>query len=415
MSRKGHVVIVDPFSPFNRVAQQFRKAGYDCVRVETIAGIPEAYRASFSLDDYVDNITHTGDFAGTLEAVAGYRPAAVLPGGERGVEFADRLAEALGLPNNGTDLSAARRDKFTMVETLKEAGVRGARQILVTDEDELRAWHERLGRRVVAKPIRSAGGDGIRFCGTPHQSVAAYRSLSAADSFFEFRNEGVVAQEYLYGGEYVVNTVSRDGRHHLTDIWKTTRLTANGVLDLCDSIRLLPRRSPEGGPLGDYAEEVLGALGIRHGLGHLEVKLTPEGPCLVEMGARIPGGDIPYYARLGLGESQIDWVVDAYVAPQRFHERCETDYRIQKHFVSVAMISPLKGTLRSYPHLDAVRGLESVLDVRTLVEPGGQVLPTVDDFTYPMIVNLCHEIEETVLRDYTTLRFLDGEGFYDLA
>jgi biotin carboxylase len=415
MSLKGHVVIVDAYHPTRRLAPEFIKAGYACVRVQSTVDIPMVYRSTFTLDDYTDNIVHRGDLDETVREVSAYKPVAVIPGGEFGVEFADRLSEAMGLPTNGTALSAARRDKYTMVETIKRAGVHGAEQLLVTDEDELRSWHEQLGRRVVVKPIRSTGGDGIHFCDTPEESAAAFRALSGADNFFSLSNEGVVAQEYLYGGEYVVNTVSRDGRHHVTDIWKTTRITANGVLDLCDSVHLLARRSPEGEQLGRYAAQVLDALGIMHGPGHLEVKLTPDGPCLVEIGARIAGGDIPHYARLGIGESQIDWTVDAYVDPERFHARCDTDYAIQRHFVSVAMISPVEGTLTAFRHLDTVESLESLHEVRALLAPGDRIRPTVDDLTYPMIVNLSHEVEETVLRDYGTLRFLDGEGFYELA
>jgi len=29
----------------------------------------------------------------------------------------------------------------------------------------------------------------------------------------------VVVQEYLEGDEYIVNTVSREGKHFVTDIW----------------------------------------------------------------------------------------------------------------------------------------------------------------------------------------------------
>ncbi|MFE7272062.1 hypothetical protein [Streptomyces sp. NPDC057623] len=76
-----------------------------------------------------------------------YAPVAVVAGSEFGVEFADRLSEALDLPTNGTALSPARRDKFRMIETIKAAGLRGARQLLVSDEEELRQWHEESGGR----------------------------------------------------------------------------------------------------------------------------------------------------------------------------------------------------------------------------------------------------------------------------
>jgi biotin carboxylase len=415
MTTNGTIVIVDAYHPTRRLAPEFRKAGYECIRVQSTETVPMVYRATLSLDDYAANIVHRGDLAETVAAAAAHDPVAVVPGGEFGVEFADTLSEAMGLPSNGTALSAARRDKYTMIETIKAAGVAGAEQLLVEDADHLRHWHEQLGRRVVVKPIRSTAGDGIFFCDTPEDSVRAYQQLSTAENVFSVRNAGVVAQEYLRGGEYVVNTVSRDGHHHVTDIWKTTRLSANGVLDLCDGIYLIARESPDGEQLAQYAHQVLGALGIQHGPAHLEVKLTPAGPRLVEIGARIAGGDIPHYAQLAIGESQLDWTADAYVDPARFLQRCDEKYRIEKHFASVAMISPVSGTLRGYRHLDVIEKLESFLEMRALVKPGDEIRPTVDDLTYPMIVNLRHEVEEVTQRDFATLRFLDGESFYELA
>lgn len=415
MPDKGCVVIVDAYSFTRRLAPEFRKAGFDCVRVQSTAEVPEVYRSSMDLSDYCDNIVHRGDLDETVAAVARYAPVAVVPGGEFGVEFADVLSETMGLATNGTALSSARRDKYTMIETIKAAGVPGAAQLLVRDEEELRAWHRELGGAVVVKPSRSTAGDGIHFCDTPEQSVDAHRALTRAENVFSQANEGIVAQEYLAGGEYVVNTVSRDGRHHVTDMWKTSRISANGVLDLCDAVHLLPRRGEAGEVLAPYAVRVLDALGIRHGPAHLEVKLTPGGPRLVEVGARIAGGDIPHYARMGIGASQIDWTVDAYVDPERFHARCDEDYVLRAHFASVAMVSPVQGTLRGYRHLEQIEALPSLHEIRTLVQPDGALRRTVDDLTYPMIVNLRHEIEEVVLRDAGTVRFLDGHGFYDLA
>jgi hypothetical protein len=412
--RRGYVAIVDTYHPTRRLIPEFAKAGYECVRVQSGPEVPEAFRSALNLDDYADNIVHGGDLEETVRALAAYRPVAVVPGGEHGVEFADRLSERMGLASNGTEQSAARRDKYTMIETVKAAGVAGAAQLLVPDEESLRRWHERLGRRVVVKPLSSGGGDGVFFCDTPEQSAEAYRTLLGAEHIYGGHNEGVVAQEYLRGAEYIVDTVSRDGRHRVCDIWRTTRLSANGVLDLCDAIHSVPRSSRAGGVLAQYAESVLDALGIRHGPGHLEVKLTPEGPRLVEMGARIAGGEIPHYAELALGESQLGWTALAYADPERFHAECGREYQVRQHFASVAMISPVEGTLRRYRHLEKLQQLESLHDIRTLVAPGSPIRPTVNDLTYPLIVNLRHEVKETVLRDAGTVRYLDGESFYEL-
>jgi len=413
MSR--NVVMVDAYAPTRRLAPVFHQAGFQVVRVQSTAEPPLVYRGDFDLSPYVGNIVHKGDLDVTLDAVRSFDPVAVVAGGEIGVEFADLLSSALGLATNGTALSAARRDKYVQIETLRAAGLRATEQLLVTGADELSAWHAARGGRVVVKPIRSAAGDGVHFCETPAASVAAYREILGSENIFSHRNDAVVAQEYLAGGEYVVDTVSCDGLHHVTDIWKYEKLTANGITDLTCGVRLLPRHGGAQSALVPYAFGVLDALGIRYGAAHLEIKLTPAGPCLVEAGARMAGLDLPGFCQPALGEGQLEWIVDAYVRPSRFAARAGRDYEIRRHVVSAWAVSTMDATLRSYPCLPVLESLESLYDIRPVVRPGGRLRRTVDDLTTPLIVNLMHPVEEVVDRDFGTFRYLDGPGFYEVA
>lgn len=412
---KGNVVIVDAYAPTRRLAPYFRDAGYGCVRVQSTVAVPAIYQSPFSLDDYAASIVHAGSLEETLREVRKYRPVAVVAGGELGVELADALSERLGLATNGTALSAARRDKYTMIETVRAAGLRSAEQLRITSEDELRTWHERLDGKVVLKPTRSAASEGIYFCDSPDESVAAYHKLLGTTNIFSERNDSIVAQEYLIGTEFIINTTSRVGRHHVCDIWRTTRVNVNGILDLLAALYIVPREGAVQDRLVSYACRVLDAVGIQYGAAHIEIKMTPNGPCLIEVGARIGGGDNPYYAELATGESQLNWGVDAYLHPERFDSRYQDSYQIQHYVASVAMLSPHEGTLRSYPFMSVVEGLQSLHEIRTAVQPGDRIRRSIDDTTYPLVVNLRHEVEEVVMRDMETLRYLDGHAFYELA
>lgn len=411
----GTVVIVDAYQPTHRLAPAFLEAGFRCVRVQSTPDPPAVYRGPFSTQQFLANVVHDGDLTRTAELIARYDPVAIIPGGEIGVELADALSEWLDVPTNGTGQSRARRDKVLMAEAVRAAGLRAPRQIEVTGEEMLRRWHAELGGRVVVKPARSSGGEGVHFCDTPGQSAAAYHATAGTRNLFSQSNDVILAQEYVAGIEYVVNAVSRDGLHHVCDLWRTSRLSRNGVLDLCDAVHLMPREGQVQDQLAAYAGQVLDALGIRHGPSHLEIKQTADGPCLIEAAARIPGADLPHYARLALGESQLDWIVDAYLRPERFLARCHEPYRLRRHFASVAMISPVDGELAGYHGLDEIERLESLLEIRALVSPGDRIQRTINDLTYPMIVNLMHEVEAHVLRDAATLRYLDGPAFYELA
>ncbi|MCM2580256.1 ATP-grasp domain-containing protein [Streptomyces meridianus] len=414
----GHrpvVAIVDAYSSASHLAPLFRARGYDCLHIQSLEQPPAAFAASFRPGDFIATVVHCGDAAETLTGIAPYAPVALLAGAEIGVELADVLSEALGLRTNGTALSSARRDKFRMLETVKAAGVPAVEQVLATDLDTLLDWYGESDRTVVLKPVRSALNDGVSFCSTVGDVGAAFESLVGADSALGLRNDAVVAQEYLVGAEYYVNTVSLDGKHYVCDVWKTQHLKVNGVRDLLGGSALLVRRGPEQDLLTEYTFSVLDALGVRHGPAHTELKLTPQGPRLVETGARVCGAMLPLLTRAAIGESQLEWTALAYTDPEAFDARRHTDYEVARHAVCVNMIAPEAGKLVDYPKMTELRALESFHDVLLKVRPGDEIARTVNDLTYPMLVHLLHEVEGVVTHDYMTARYLDGEGFYDVV
>lgn len=415
MSPNRVVAIVDAYSTARYFAPLFHARGYRCVHVQSAPSVPAVYAATFHPDDFGDHVVHRGELADTVGALARLGPDAVIAGIESGVELADRLSEAMGLRTNGTARSEPRRDKFRMVEQIKAAGLPGAAQLLATDRDELAAWYAASGAgQVVVKPVKSAGNDGVHFCDDEAGVLAAFDALIGTDSALDLRNNAVVAQEYLLGVEFYVNTVSLDGAHYVTDVHSTRHLNVNGVRDLLGGSHLLPRRGPEQDQLVEYVSAVLDALGIRNGPAHTEVKLTEDGPRLIETASRICGADLPVLVDAAIGASQLAWTVDACTDPTGFAERAKEDYRVREHAICVNMVSPRAGTLRGYPKLDELSALPSFHGTLTRVRPGDRIHRTVNDFTYPMLVHLLHPSRAVLLRDYATARYLDGDGFYEV-
>jgi hypothetical protein len=415
-----HIVLVDTYGAIgSQLAQGFRSAGYTPIRVQSTAEVPLGLRGQPDPYPYMVDMVHRGDLSETLTALMPFHPLAVLAGTEPAVELADALSEAFhpitGAPTNGTVLSPARRDKYLMIERIKQQGLRAARQILVEDEDQLRDWHEEIGDTIIVKPLRSAASDGVTWCRTPDDAMHAFQRLNGRKNILSLANDGVVAQECLIGTEYTVDTISRNGIHHVCDIWETHRISANGFPHLPITWRMLPGTGQLQDELVAYALAVLDALGIRHGPAHAEIKMTPEGPCLVEVGARIAGFNLPEGAHLATGESPVDWLVDAYVRPKRFAQRSRRPYRLQQHVARTTMVASRSGTLIAYHSLEAIKELDSFHDMQVRVRPGQHLPLTTDDMTYPILITLLHEVGEVLARDLWTLRYLDGVNFYQLA
>lgn len=405
------VAVVDAFRTTYGYGDACAALGAGVIQIQSTPRLPPTV-TPVDPSKFTRYLVNDGDLDRLTDTLAALGTQVVMAARETGVELADALSERLGLASNGTALSSARRNKYVQIERLRTQGVPVMRQIRTADEAELRAWHEALGGMAVVKPLRSAGGYGVTFCSTPDESAAALSSLLRSLTFHNERNTHVVAQEYLVGAEYIVNTVSCEGVHHITDVWSTDRITANGVPDLVVAQVLLRSDDPSVGELAPYVHQVLDALGIRYGAAHLEIKLTPAGPRLVEAAAR-PSG-LPYFVEEAIGEGQFEWSADAYLRPERFMARAGSPYRRQTAFAWAALASPVSGRLVRYRALDEVERLESFRDMSLLVEPGDRIVPTTYDFEYPATLTLSHPVEAVLRRDLNTLRFLDGAGMYEV-
>ncbi|MFD8478055.1 biotin carboxylase [Kitasatospora sp. NPDC059673] len=405
------VAVVDAFGAAYGHIDAFGAVGGEVVQVQSTPQLPFGVEPVDS-SRFSEVLVHDGEVDALAAKLEALKPLAVLAGRETGVELADALSEKLQLPTNGTELSAARRDKYLQIETLRARGVPVMRQLRTGDERELRAWHQQLGGVAVVKPLRSYWGDGVTCCDTPEESAAALRGLRSRGTVHGEPIEEVVAQEYLVGTEYILNTVGSGGIHHLTDAWRTERITANGVRDLVVAQVLLRSDEPPVAELAAYGRQVLDALGIRHGAAHLEIKLTPDGPRLIEAGARMSG--LPYYTAHVLGEGQLEWIVDACARPERFRARAGRGYRRRHAFAWAALVAPAAGRLVRYRALDRIRELESFRDLTVHVEPGDPITPTVYDRGYPATLTLEHPVDAVLQRDLNTVRYLDGAGMYEI-
>lgn len=109
------VVIVDPISTGADLALEFIKRGIVVIKLlsqPTPASLANIVNSSlkFAHEFCSDNL----DFSDLVESLKRLNCVYCVPGCETGVVLADKISEALGIPTNGTQLSASRRDKFAM-------------------------------------------------------------------------------------------------------------------------------------------------------------------------------------------------------------------------------------------------------------------------------------------------------------
>ncbi|CAM9402570.1 unnamed protein product [Hapterophycus canaliculatus] len=232
--------------------------------------------------------------------------------------------------------------------------------------------------------------------------------------------------EYLDGTEYVVDSVSRDGVHRICAIWQYDKRSVNGANFVYFGMELMPATEKVEREVAEYARQVLDAMGIENGPGHMEVKYTSSGPCLVEVGSRCHGGEGTWQpiAQECLGYNQIDATLDAYIKPDVFEQIPMDPNAMAKTGKEVFLVSKHEGRIARVPGVDIIRGLASFRTLEMTAQPGSYLRKTVDCFTRPGAVQLVNEDKQQLMADYlrqegpigkAQIRELEDSGLFELA
>lgn len=407
----GCCVIVDGYSAGNLLPGEFRLRGYSAVHVQSTPVIWPILKLTYRPDDYTHRLSYENDLEPVVQDLALLGPVCVIAGTETGVTLADRLGEALGLASNGSRLSAARRDKYLMIETVRDAGLRVARQFKAREVDEVVAWVSRENlQKVVVKPLQSAGTDSVATCQSRSEITMACHRILGQVNQLGLLNEEVLCQEFLEGTEYALDAVSMGGKTHFTAIWQYHKVAINDAQFVYDRDELVSCTDSLGAALCRYARRVHEALGIVVGPSHTEIMMTPSGPTLVEIGARLNGTTTPELHRRCVGYGQLDLTADAFVDSAQFEKKASRAYELKEFALSVALISQTKRVVKGVPGESLIRQLPSFNDIYLRAKSGYQMRPTVDFYTHPGFVILVHPDRAVLEADLARLRALERSG-----
>jgi len=300
------------------------------------------------------------------------------------------------------------------VQAVRDAGLDTAESFASPMSSDVVDWATGRGTwPVVLKPVMSAGMDNVHFCHSPQDIRAAHASLLASVDRYGRRNDTVLAQQFLSGNEYFVNTVSRGGVHHIVEIWLYHKYQVDSTRSMVSSEHPVPYDDPAARQVGEYALAVLDALEIRNGAAHTEVMLTPDGPVLVECGARLGGAHLPELVSRCIGTNQVDRLALAIARPEEVTGNALPPYRLLTPVRFLSLIVPRGGVVPADPEWAPIRSLDSFLELIVTQPAGTRIDRTVDLASSPGYVYLSADDPAKVAADYALLREHEKNGLYD--
>lgn len=350
----------------------------------------------------------------TLEMVKQYDPLLVIPGSEKGVILATKLANDLNLKCNPIENLDSFTLKDKMQEKIAEKGLRHIRGKAVHSiEEAIEYYDEQNFEEVVVKPTYSAGSVGVRICLNKEEMINSLRELFNDSNLYGEEITEFVVQERINGEEYFVNTVSCDGTHRVTLIWKYNKIKTSEGGHVYDSIMTVNELSLGEAEMVEYAYDVADALGIRYGAVHGEYMIDDKGPVLIEVNCR-PSGcsmDADYLNRIS-GQHETDSILDSYLNPDNFYYELHKGYRTLAYGALKMFIVPKDLIAESSPMAHISNKLKShYKTTQEVIDNPRLFVKTQDIETAGGTVFMVHEDGYTLQKDLDFLRDIEKRAF----
>ncbi|WP_433389317.1 ATP-grasp domain-containing protein [Micromonospora sp. KLBMP9576] len=356
--------VVALIEPRPTVIEALRALAVRCVaiRSETVEQDAHAETLHVPWDD-------PAAFEATTTALAQWEPSVVLGFGETSVAVAAALAQRLGISGPAPEQVRLTTDKVLFRRRLAASRLPVVEQRVCADEADLLNAAAALGMPFIVKPRSGVGSEGVHL-------LTDLDHVQHGASRLDY-GTGLVAEEFVEGPEFSVESISREGRHEILGV---TRKSTTGAPGFVETAHVHPA---PGGPhkeLREAAADVLDAIGMRTGLAHTEFILGTDGPRVIESHAR-PGGDrITDLFRLATGRDMFLEVVAAHlgiaVEPARHFGR----------YAAIKFLEVPPGKIETITGLAEIAEQEWVHEVSFDLAVGDTVPPVVSSSTRPGFV-----------------------------
>jgi hypothetical protein len=368
---------------------------------------------------------------------------------DSGLPDGERVAELLHISKqNGSN--EARRNKYLMNEAVRKSGLAIVQQKRCTSVEEALAFAKELGvndspqspqqtihplaishttttgllgsgrntqlagsNLCIVKPIRGVASEQVFLCPDLSSVERAFNQIYGNTVFGSpgRSHDTVLVQEFAYGTEYALDTVSKDGQHKVAALWRYDKRPANGASFVYHATELIEANESEvARTVCDYAMTALDALDLKWGTTHTEVILTNDGPRLVEVNCRQHNMNFAPLTMAGMGYNSLDMLLESYLGGGPIETvHAWDDYptlpSIRAHAAMVHLVNHASGKLVGLngEALNEIQRLESVLELEvypSFLEMGNHISPTVDIRSDAGWVQLINDDEEAFQRDY---------------
>ena len=387
-----------------------------------------------SIKESFEIIHEKDSYHQTLEMIKKLDPILVLPGSELGVELASKLSNDLDLYSNPIESLPAMTQKDEMQNALKKAGIRSIKGKVIYSVEEALDYYEKSGlKEVVVKPIRGSGSVGVAICTNKEElreaikntfietntrnwcasSLKDIKTKNTQDENIDDESVAIVVQERINGPEYIVNTVSSNGKHRITAIWSYKKIKTTENHYIYQHMEAIDELDISQAEMIEYAYQVADAIGVKYGAIHGEYMIDEKGPVLIEVNCRPCGGSmVTDFLDKIFGQHETDSILDAYLNPKRFNKKRQERYRLLSQGALKFFIVPQDIEAKSMPIETIASKLESHYKTNVPNIEDRQFFPKTDDLhTNGGVIYLTNKDKSAIQNDVNYLNTIESYAF----
>lgn len=238
-------------------------------------------------------ITETNDIPGLIEFLRPYSFDGVITVCDYYIEVVREVAKAFSLPCPFPDQVNTVRHKHLMRQALDRAGLANPNYRLVNSWAEAQAAGGEIGYPLVIKPVDLASSAFVSLIQNEKELQKAFQALEAFPLNFrdQERDRTCLLEEFMRGEEVSVESVSYNGE---TTILGITDKSVTGTPYFIENGHMFPAKLSDEtqAAVTRFVQDALQAVGFDHGIAHTEVKITADGPRLIEINPRAAGNYI---------------------------------------------------------------------------------------------------------------------------
>ena len=229
----------------------------------------------------------TMDEDAVLSAAEDYQPDGIMTlATDMPMRGVAKTSDKLHLHSINYETAVKATDKFDMIKAFKEHDVPSPWYFVVDTLEELKAHEADVTFPSIIKPTDNAGSHGVAKVHSFQELLDNYEYAHSCS-----RHGKVIIEEYLDGPEVSVEVMVVKGKVNILQI--TDKITTEAP-HFVEMGHTQPSRLPEATQeaIRQVATAACLAIGLDKGPAHVEMKVTMQGPKMIELGARMGGDNI---------------------------------------------------------------------------------------------------------------------------